>query len=118
MLRQRPDNIIPHMIDPPLATQVLRQLPDDVIPHMSDPLLLAEILSRATDVGGFTAHLALRALFVLLTQHGLEYPRFYARLYSLLTPQLFQVGIVRRSRKPRELAWSLTLGRETLVKSQ
>ena len=83
------------MSDPPLATQVLRQLPDDIIPHMSDPLLLAEILSRATDVGGFTAHLALRALFVLLTQHGLEYPRFYARLYSLLTPQLFQVGPAR-----------------------
>ena len=60
---------------------------------MSDPLLLAEILSRATDAGGFTAHLALRALFVLLTQHGLEYPRFYPRLYSLLTPQLFQVII-------------------------
>lgn len=73
------------------CVQVLRQLPEEVIPHMSDPVLLSEFLTGATDAGGFTAHLALQSLFLLLTQHGLEYPRFYERLYGLLMPTLFQV---------------------------
>ena len=72
------------------AVQVLRQLPDQVLPRMSDPLLLAEFLTRATDAGGFTAHLALRSLFLLVSAHGLEYANFWGRLYGLLTPALFQ----------------------------
>jgi len=30
--------------------------------------------------------LALRGLFVLMTRHDLEYPRFYPLLYALITP--------------------------------
>lgn len=33
--------------------------------------------------------LALNGIFTLVTRHGLEYPAFYARLYSLLTPDVF-----------------------------
>lgn len=33
--------------------------------------------------------LALNAIFMLVTQYGLEYPRFYERLYQLITPQAF-----------------------------
>ena len=40
--------------------------------------------------------LALNGIFVLVTQHGLEYPAFYARLYALLEPAAFQVGRGRR----------------------
>jgi hypothetical protein len=35
--------------------------------------------------------LALHGIFLLVTRHGLEYPRFYARLYQLLTPEAFHV---------------------------
>ena len=35
--------------------------------------------------------LALHGIFTLVTRHGLEYPRFYERLYQLLTPTAFQV---------------------------
>ena len=37
--------------------------------------------------GGLVAVLALNALFLLMTRHGLEYPRFYDKLYALLMPQ-------------------------------
>ena len=33
--------------------------------------------------------LALHGIFLLVTKHGLEYPRFFERLYALLTPDVF-----------------------------
>ncbi len=35
--------------------------------------------------------LALNGIFILVTQHGLEYPDFYRRLYGLLNAEAFQV---------------------------
>jgi len=37
--------------------------------------------------------LALHGIFTLVTRHGLEYPRFYERLYQLLTPAAFQARL-------------------------
>ncbi len=42
--------------------------------------------------GGLIGMLALNGIFVLVTQHGLEYPNFYARLYALVDRDAFQVG--------------------------
>lgn len=39
--------------------------------------------------GGLVGILALNGIFTLVTRHGLEYPAFYARLYSLLTQDAF-----------------------------
>lgn len=33
--------------------------------------------------------LALNGIFILVTQHGLEYPQFYTRLYQLITKEAF-----------------------------
>jgi hypothetical protein len=33
--------------------------------------------------------MALSGLFILMTQHGLEYPKFYEKLYAVLTPAVF-----------------------------
>lgn len=33
--------------------------------------------------------MALSSLFVLMTQHSLEYPNFYEKLYALLEPSIF-----------------------------
>lgn len=33
--------------------------------------------------------LALNGIFILVTQHGLEYPVFYMRLYQLITADAF-----------------------------
>jgi U3 small nucleolar RNA-associated protein 19 len=64
---------------------VLRNLPETVFPHSPRPLVYCDLLSDGYSRGGVDAVLALRGLFVLMTRHNLEYPRFYARLYGLLT---------------------------------
>lgn len=50
---------------------------DDDSPHGRDAVL------RAT-----CAILAVRSLFVLVRRHGLQHPRFFEELYSMLTPAL------------------------------
>lgn len=35
--------------------------------------------------------LALNSLFQLMSQHGLEYPEFYKKLYNLIEPELFML---------------------------
>ena len=57
-----------------------------IIPHMANPLLLTDFLYKALDMEGLMGMLALHGIFTLVTQHGLEYPRFYQRLYRLLSP--------------------------------
>lgn len=75
-------------LPPDAMRRVLLVLSTRIIPLMPGrlPLLLADFLTAATDAGGAVALMALEALFQLMQQHGLEYPRFYARLYALLTP--------------------------------
>lgn len=69
--------------------RVLGLLHGRVIPRLAEPLLLADFLTHALDAGGLTGMLALNGLFLLVTRHGLEYPQFYERLYSLLKPNAF-----------------------------
>lgn len=54
------------------------------------------LAATATPAGGLLGVLALNGIFVLVTRHGLEYPHFYARLYALLTPEVFQVRMACR----------------------
>jgi hypothetical protein len=77
----------PHPPCTPL--QVLIKVHSAVIPNVTDPLLMADFLTHSIGQGGLLGILALNGLFLLVTRHGLEYPRFYQRLYSLL-----QVGAV------------------------
>jgi len=51
--------------------------------------LLLDWLSDSYSRGGEDALRALHALFLLMTQHGLDYPNFNAQLYSQFTPQTF-----------------------------
>ena len=74
-----------------LPVQVLVRVHADVIAHLANPHLLSDFLTRALDTGGLNGMLALHGIFTLVTQHGLEYPRFYARLYGLLAPATLMV---------------------------
>ena len=62
--------------------KVLVQLHTLVLPHLSNPLLLSDFLTRAINLSSMLGMLALNGLFVLMTQHGLEYVQFYTRLYG------------------------------------
>ncbi|KAG9156655.1 hypothetical protein Leryth_006637 [Lithospermum erythrorhizon] len=72
-----------------LYKEVLVSLPRDVIPHLSNPIMLCDFLTRSYDVGGVVSVMALHSLFILMTEHGLEYPNFYVKLYALLEPSIF-----------------------------
>ena len=49
----------------------------------------SDFLTRSYDVGGVVSVMALNSLYILMTQHGLEYPKFYEKLYALLVPSIF-----------------------------
>ncbi|MED6180390.1 hypothetical protein PIB30_009740 [Stylosanthes scabra] len=69
--------------------EVLVNLHQAVIPHLSNPVMLCDFLTRSYDIGGVVSVMALSSLFILMTQHGLEYPNFYEKLYVLLAPSIF-----------------------------
>ena len=67
---------------------LLDGLHEKVIPYLSSPLTLFDFLSDAYNEGGLAGILALNSLFVLMAEHGLEFPAFFDRLYQLLTPDV------------------------------
>ncbi|CAD6262554.1 unnamed protein product [Miscanthus lutarioriparius] len=69
--------------------EVLASIHQNVIPSMSNPSILCDFLTRSYDIGGVISVMVLSGLFILMTQHGLEYPKFYEKLYALLTPSVF-----------------------------
>eukprot|EP01059_Diplonema_ambulator_P022823 TRINITY_DN38166_c0_g1_i1.p1 TRINITY_DN38166_c0_g1~~TRINITY_DN38166_c0_g1_i1.p1 ORF type:complete len:475 (+),score=61.19 TRINITY_DN38166_c0_g1_i1:57-1481(+) len=68
--------------------RILETLHEDVMPYLSSPLMLFDFLSDCLSEGGLAGILALNGLFDLITVHGLEYPSFFDKLYTLLTPDV------------------------------
>ncbi|CAI5494162.1 unnamed protein product [Closterium sp. Naga37s-1] len=64
----------------------------NLIPHLPNPLLLSDFLTASYEQGGACAVAALAALFRLVTEHGLEAPHFYPRLYRLLDSSVFRAA--------------------------
>lgn len=73
--------------------EVLVTLHQNVIPYMANPAILCDFLTRSYDIGGVISVMALSGLFILMMQYGLEYPKFYAKLYALLTPAVFMAKL-------------------------
>ncbi|CCW60537.1 unnamed protein product [Phytomonas sp. EM1] len=72
-----------------LHIHLLHRLAPVILPNLNNPLLLADYLSSCFSSGGLISVMALQGLFVLMLDHGLEYPQFYEQLYSLITPDAF-----------------------------
>jgi U3 small nucleolar RNA-associated protein 19 len=70
---------------------VLQSVQDKIIPFMTEPLILMDWLSDSFALGGENAILSLNGLFTLIVKYNLDYPDFYSKLYSLLSPAIFQV---------------------------
>lgn len=67
---------------------LVTKLPTHLIPYMSDPLRLADFLTACYDSFNNDRALSLAALdglFILISKHGLDYPRFYHKLYALMS---------------------------------
>jgi U3 small nucleolar RNA-associated protein 19 len=69
--------------------KILATLHKTVVPYVTNPILLSDFLTRSYDIGGVVSVMVLNSLFILITQHGLEYPDFYNKLYTLLEPSIF-----------------------------
>lgn len=85
---------------------MLQSLPKAIIPNLVNPLMLCDFLTDSFSVGmrlirchfaalisdvqfgvagGVVSLMALDGLWTLMQKHGLDYPDFYSKLYSLLT---------------------------------
>ncbi|EMR10471.1 hypothetical protein PNEG_01185 [Pneumocystis murina B123] len=71
--------------------QVLNILHSNVLPFLSKPQLLMDFLTDSYDAGGAVSLLALNGLFYLIQNHNLDYPNFYAKLYTLFDENLFHI---------------------------
>ena len=74
----------------------LQTLPTLVLPFIPNPLRFADFFVQAYGThgdhqGGVVPILSLDGLFLLMMDHGLEYPSFYGSLYRLIQPSLFHV---------------------------
>ncbi|AQK53716.1 Putative AP2/EREBP transcription factor superfamily protein [Zea mays] len=69
--------------------EVLASIHQNVIPSMSNPSILCDFLTRSYGIGCVISVMALSGLFILMTQHSLEYRKFYEKLYALLTLVVF-----------------------------
>lgn len=69
---------------------VLTILHKRIIPYMSQPQSLMDFLTDCYDLTDdlIVPILALNSLYELMKNYNLEYPDFYSKLYSLLTPEL------------------------------
>ncbi|GAA5940013.1 nucleolar complex associated 4 [Sporobolomyces koalae] len=73
------------------SKRLLIMLHRQILPHMTEPRRLMDWLVDCADRGGTVAILALNGLFTLMQKHGLEYPDFYNKLYSLLDRSVLHV---------------------------
>ena len=62
-----------------------------VIPFLPRPLLLTDFLLTSYSVGGAISLLALSSVYTLISQHNLEFPQFYTKLYQLFAPEVMHV---------------------------
>lgn len=80
----------------------LLHMEDRIFPNMSSPLILSDFLTDFFDLavadlsssnkssGAVVVPLlALKGLFVLMTEHKFDYPDFYSNLYRIISPLLF-----------------------------
>lgn len=75
---------------------ILELIPNRIAPWFLKIELLMDFLTDSFDAGGGTSLTALSGLFHLMRDKSLDYPQFYSKLYSLLTPSTMHSK--RRSR--------------------
>lgn len=102
-----------------LLKSVLIQIAKTIVPNVENPLFLSDFLTQCLDYQNNLSIqiLGLRAIFILLEKHGLDYPNYYKRLYALLLPQyqkesghtisIFTLNLQEKSRFLRLLDLSL-----------
>ena len=68
--------------------RILDILSTIIAPWFTKPELLADFLTNSYNAGGSMSLLALSGVFYLIQHRNLDYPSFYAKLYSLLDREI------------------------------
>ncbi|KAI9098818.1 CBF/Mak21 family-domain-containing protein [Phlyctochytrium arcticum] len=71
--------------------RILLVIHKKIIPFLMRPTLLISFLVDSYDQGGAVSLLALNGLFTLITEHNLDYPDFYTKLYALFDKNVLHV---------------------------
>eukprot|EP00474_Spongospora_subterranea_P011036 CRZ11494.1 hypothetical protein [Spongospora subterranea] len=74
-----------------LIKLILSNMKSVIIPCFREPLMLCDFLTDSYHHGGVITILALEGVFILITEHNLDYPDFYNDLYAVLTSSIFHV---------------------------
>ncbi|KAI2786027.1 hypothetical protein POX_h09792 [Penicillium oxalicum] len=80
--------ILRNALSPAQRKALLRIMVHTIEPWFTRPELLMDFLTDSYNEGGATSLLALSGLFYLIQEKNLDYPQFYAKLYSLLDADL------------------------------
>ena len=81
--------ILEQTLSEKLLHYILLRLPTNYLPYLHQPLFLTDFLTDCYNYGGVLAVMALGGLFYLITQHNVNYPEYYPKLYELLTDDVF-----------------------------
>lgn len=76
--------LLQHGLTKDQRKKVLEVMATSIAPWFSKPELLMDFLTDSYNTGGSTSLLALSGVFYLIQERNLDYPEFYAKLYSLL----------------------------------
>lgn len=78
-------------LDAKLHMRILGSLERQILPYMTTPVTLFDYLSHCYSSGGVLGMLSLGGLFILLRKYNVEYPEFFPRLYSMMTPSTLYI---------------------------
>ncbi|KAH9503912.1 Nucleolar complex protein 4 [Bulinus truncatus] len=90
--RRQLTGVICDFLKEKLSTSLYREILtglSSVMEKMSSPLRLTDFLSESFSIGGAISLMSLHGLFILMHKYNLDYPDFYAKLYSMFEPQIF-----------------------------
>ncbi|XP_039172382.1 protein NUCLEOLAR COMPLEX ASSOCIATED 4-like [Eucalyptus grandis] len=87
--------------------EVLVSLHQTVIPQLSNPVMFCDFLTRSYDIGGVVSVMALSSVFILMTQHGLEYHSFYEKLLVSCLKSTLLPAYLAAAKKLSRLALSV-----------
>lgn len=72
-------------------SHILQNAHSNIIPYMSQPAHLCDYFADSFSQGGLSSLLSLQGLWTLMRDYKLEYPDFYAKLYTMLSNNLAHV---------------------------
>ncbi|KAH3743867.1 nucleolar complex protein 4 [Pelomyxa schiedti] len=70
------------------AKQILEILAEKILPYLPEPLFLMDFLVDTYNFGGVLSLLCVESLLLLITQHNIEFPDFFLKVYNLLEPSI------------------------------